>query len=102
MTMLKYLLAAASLFISLFVQVMRGDNMTTWFTGATASFYSDMRGTGTNKEACGYGDLKKQGYAWRRRLSAHHSLTTALVVALVTLSYVSMIQKGAHPMLVLS
>ncbi|KAL6204722.1 hypothetical protein ACLB2K_021989 [Fragaria x ananassa] len=48
MAMLKYLLAAASLFISLFVQGMRGDNMTTWFTGATASFYGDMRGRGTN------------------------------------------------------
>ncbi|KAL6203128.1 hypothetical protein ACLB2K_026831 [Fragaria x ananassa] len=73
MAMLKYLPAAASLFISLFVQGMRGDNMTTWFTGATASFYSDMRGRGTNKGACGYGDLKKQGYGLE---------TTALSTAL--------------------
>ncbi|XP_050369228.1 expansin-A23-like [Argentina anserina] len=73
MAMLKCLLAAASVFISLLVHGVAGDNMTTWFTGATASFYGDMRGRGTNHGTCGYGDLKKQGYGLK---------TTALSAAL--------------------
>ncbi|PRQ33791.1 putative expansin/Lol pI [Rosa chinensis] len=35
--MVKYLLTTASVFISLLVPGMRGDDMTTWFTGAHAS-----------------------------------------------------------------
>ncbi|PRQ33792.1 putative expansin/Lol pI [Rosa chinensis] len=70
--MVKVLLTAA-VFISLLVHGMGGDNMTTWFTGATASFYGDMHGRGINKGACGYGDLKKQGYGLE---------TTSLSVAL--------------------
>ncbi|KAM5583904.1 expansin-A23-like [Rosa sericea] len=62
MAMLKYLLTTASVFISLLVPGMRGDDMTTWFTGAHASLYGDMQGRGTMEGECGYGDLNKREY----------------------------------------